>query len=116
MVNDFAPTRPFCPTCQQNDNVVPVVYGLVELSEEGKAAAMRGEFVLRGCCLEFENWFCKRCKHGFADPAEPPAPLPDWKPPLRAANDDDEDALGTFKWSKLYYNGLTVTFRKAPSR
>jgi hypothetical protein len=33
---------------------------------------------------------------------------------LRAANDDDEDALGTFKWSKSHSNGPTVTFRKAP--
>jgi hypothetical protein len=114
MTYDLTFIPPSCPICQQSDNVVPILYGLVELGEDGIAAVERAEFVLGGCCLRRENRFCKRCKHRFADPPEPPAPLPDWKPQLRAATDYDGDAPGKFKWSKFYYNGLRVTFRKAP--
>ena len=74
MVDDLTSTPPPCPIRQQSHTVVPIYYGLLRLSEEGKAAAKRGEFVLGGCSLEPENWFCKRCEHRFADWPERLAP------------------------------------------
>ena len=103
--------RPPCPVCQQNSAVAPVIYGLWELDEAGKAAARRGDFVLGGCCFRRENWLCKRCEHFFAYREATPAATA--SEALRAAVKRDDDLPGKFVDKTYYANGNTVTLTNA---
>ena len=54
-------TRPACPDCGTNENVVPIVYG--KPGRELVEAAERGEVVIKGCVRpgEAPEWHCKSC-------------------------------------------------------
>ncbi len=50
-----------CPACGVSP-VVPITYGLVNLTTEGHHALERGEFILGGCTMRTEKWHCHACQ------------------------------------------------------
>jgi hypothetical protein len=49
-----------CPKCGADDSL-PIAYGLA--STDMMDAMMRGEYVLGGCCFQYEDRHGKRCGH-----------------------------------------------------
>ena len=56
----MAQKRPNCPICGENDQVIPIIYGMPapELFEKEEVGKVR----LGGCIIDQDNkeWYCKR--------------------------------------------------------
>jgi hypothetical protein len=66
----FGRSIPACPVCA-SASVVPIVYGLVQLDDDRRAALDRGEFVVGGCVPDFsKSWLCRECGNRFGDPED----------------------------------------------
>lgn len=66
---DRSKNDPTCPVCHQNDQTIPVIYGLLVVTKKRKKNASEDgvDFIGAGCettCCD-PNWYCKRDKHYF---------------------------------------------------
>ena len=65
---EYSPTCPYsktesvCPKCNDSENVIPIVYGLVMLKKDQQDTVKLGGCVTSGCD---PNWYCKKHKLNF---------------------------------------------------
>ena len=65
-----AMAKPNCPQCSSQENVVPILYGLVDFEDaQIKKDLETRKYVLGGCVVLKENWYCYRCEFSFSDPS-----------------------------------------------
>jgi hypothetical protein len=64
---DHPEKHPLCPICHKKDEAIPIVYGLLIVTDDQQKQRKEPDFIAGGCEITScdPQWYCKRDKHSF---------------------------------------------------